>query len=465
MPSSPVLPAVSPEGGTFIGGDYFCPLVKTTSAPLPPIADPNLELYRDDLNSGPSTSLTSISSSAPFADSSASISHTSLTSISPQLSLAHRTTSRSSQDDYHGHSSSQLQNTVSYQTAEQRAPLRLADERLTEHRSTSSSPSTPFSPGPAAHQGTPQYSGSHFYGSQVPSQSSPSLLQRTELLSKPHFDPFSRVRIHPRAGAGQSAPSHSQQKHRHRHQQSSPSGIVPSASSRHSAGQPSTKPQRSGIPNAFGSSFNSSCLLPSNPSGAPTGPQCGLQGAFLGTSIARDALLAYAHRLYNNATNVTSFELTTILQQSDPNEGAPPQLYYRQLFPLLESIRSQHPQHLPTLLLSSCVYFSAGDYDACLRVCLEILDIDPNYVRLFFFVITQLITGLQVEAMSNIGMVFKARGALRDAENMWLKAIRLRPTYWDAIVRIFRLPSLYSISILNVLTTHSLIGQPFTRPL
>jgi hypothetical protein len=84
----------------------------------------------------------------------------------------------------------------------------------------------------------------------------------------------------------------------------------------------------------------------------------------------------------------------------------------------LEWIKSQHPQHLPTLLLSSCVHFSVGDHDACLRLCSEILDIDPNYVWPFSVVVTQLIPSLQVEAMSNIGMVFKARGAHREAENM-----------------------------------------------
>jgi hypothetical protein len=386
MPSSPVLPAVSPEEGTFIGGEYFCPLVKTTSAPLPPIADANLELYRDDQNCGSSTPLTSISSSDSFADSSASVAHTTLTSInslSPPLSLSARhTTSRPSQEDYHDHRSSQLQHTVSYQPAEQRTSFRLADERLTGHGSASSLPSTPSSQGPTPHQGIPQCSGSHFYSSQVPSQSSPSLLQQTELLSQPrphHFDPFARPQIQPRylsrAGAWQSTLSHSQ------HQQSSLSGVVQSASSQQSADQPSAKPQRSGIPNPFSSSLDSFRLLPSNLLGVPTGLQWGPQGAFLGTSIARDALLAYAHRLYNNSTNATSFGLTSIPHQSDPNEGTPPHLYHRQLLPLLEWIKSQHPQHLPTLLLSSCVHFSAGDHDACLRVCSEILDIDPNYVR------------------------------------------------------------------------------------
>ncbi|KAG8818650.1 hypothetical protein FRC17_010758 [Serendipita sp. 399] len=40
---------------------------------------------------------------------------------------------------------------------------------------------------------------------------------------------------------------------------------------------------------------------------------------------------------------------------------------------------------------------------------------------------------MYVEAMSNLGMVMRARGANREAEALWLRAIKLRPDYWDAI--------------------------------
>jgi hypothetical protein len=40
----------------------------------------------------------------------------------------------------------------------------------------------------------------------------------------------------------------------------------------------------------------------------------------------------------------------------------------------------------------------------------------------------------QVEAISNLGMVMKVKGAVKEAESLWMKAIKLRPTYWDAVV-------------------------------
>jgi hypothetical protein len=106
-------------------------------------------------------------------------------------------------------------------------------------------------------------------------------------------------------------------------------------------------------------------------------PPFGVQESSLGTSIARDALLAYAHRLYNDSTDAP-LGLTPVPQQT---ETASSGLHHGQLIHLLESIRSQHPQHLPTLLLLSCVQYSIGDYDACLSTCYLILSIDPDYVR------------------------------------------------------------------------------------
>ncbi|PVG04770.1 protein prenylyltransferase [Serendipita vermifera] len=155
--------------------------------------------------------------------------------------------------------------------------------------------------------------------------------------------------------------------------------------------------------------------LNSNLFGFPTGVQYGIHGNFLGTSIARDALLAYAHRLYNNAFN-HPLGLTPVPHQSQPDSGLP-NTHHQQLISLLESIKSQHPRHLPTLLLLSCVQFSIGNYDTCASLCDEILSIDGNYV----------------EAISNLGMVMKVKGAITEAESLWMKAIKLRPTYWDAI--------------------------------
>lgn len=39
--------------------------------------------------------------------------------------------------------------------------------------------------------------------------------------------------------------------------------------------------------------------------------------------------------------------------------------------------------------------------------------------------------------MSNIGTIMKALGDHNQAYEWWWKAIRVRPTYWDAIVSVF----------------------------
>lgn len=36
--------------------------------------------------------------------------------------------------------------------------------------------------------------------------------------------------------------------------------------------------------------------------------------------------------------------------------------------------------------------------------------------------------------MSNIATTLRAMGNLHDAEQWWMRAIQLRPAYWDAIV-------------------------------
>ncbi|GAA5853587.1 hypothetical protein JCM8547_002514 [Rhodosporidiobolus lusitaniae] len=106
----------------------------------------------------------------------------------------------------------------------------------------------------------------------------------------------------------------------------------------------------------------------------------------------RDYLLSYAHALY--AKDAASEEL----------------------LPLLHTIESMHPDHLPTLLLISCVYYTRGELESSLYYNKRLLEFDPSYV----------------EAMSNIGTTLRAMGKWSEAEKWWWKAIKLRPTYWDA---------------------------------
>ncbi|ORY72723.1 hypothetical protein BCR35DRAFT_307496 [Leucosporidium creatinivorum] len=110
------------------------------------------------------------------------------------------------------------------------------------------------------------------------------------------------------------------------------------------------------------------------------------------TPEKRDYLLSYAHALY-----------TKDASSSD-------------LLPLLHTLEQMHEEHLPTLLLMSCVYYTRGELESSFYYNKKLLSKDPNYV----------------EAMSNIGTTLRAMGKWRDAETWWFKAIRLRPTYWDA---------------------------------
>lgn len=77
------------------------------------------------------------------------------------------------------------------------------------------------------------------------------------------------------------------------------------------------------------------------------------------TPEKRDFLLAYAHSLYSSDTNNIT------------------------LLPLLHTIHAEHGDHLPTLLLMSCVYYTRGEYDASLNYNMQLLSYDPNYVRTF----------------------------------------------------------------------------------
>jgi hypothetical protein len=59
---------------------------------------------------------------------------------------------------------------------------------------------------------------------------------------------------------------------------------------------------------------------------------------------------------------------------------SPEHTYKSQLVPLLITLRSLHPRHLPTLLLLGSLYYAMGDYATSLSFNEEILSIDPEYV-------------------------------------------------------------------------------------
>ncbi|KAJ1922189.1 hypothetical protein H4219_000051 [Mycoemilia scoparia] len=111
------------------------------------------------------------------------------------------------------------------------------------------------------------------------------------------------------------------------------------------------------------------------------------------SDVMRDQLLQYGHQLYS----------------SDPRSPV--------LLKLLTTLHKLHSQHLPTILLLACVYFSLNQPEQSLHYNQLILKQDPQYV----------------EAMSNIGTTLRSMGKSREAEEWWWKAVQLRPGYWDAV--------------------------------
>ena len=139
----------------------------------------------------------------------------------------------------------------------------------------------------------------------------------------------------------------------------------------------------------------------------------GAAGVDVRSPQIRDQLLQFAHNLYSTGS-------TTVPAPSDneakPGATATVTQLHPTLLPLLHTLHGLHPEHLPTLLLLSCAYYTAGDLPGSLWYNNLILRLDPQYV----------------EAMSNIGTTLRALGRWREAESWWWRAIKLRPGYWDA---------------------------------
>ena len=130
--------------------------------------------------------------------------------------------------------------------------------------------------------------------------------------------------------------------------------------------------------------------------------------------------MAYAYYLYDTPGRPRPAGLTpSLVGPTDaPGTLSTESIYRLQLLPLLSTLRVLHPRHIPVLLLLACTYYALGDYQTSVSLSYEILAIDPECV----------------EAMSNLGTTFKALGQEDQAYEWWIKALRIRPTYWDAMV-------------------------------
>ncbi|KAG8875832.1 hypothetical protein FRB97_004687 [Tulasnella sp. 331] len=145
------------------------------------------------------------------------------------------------------------------------------------------------------------------------------------------------------------------------------------------------------------------------------------------SSLARDALMTYAYRLYHQHRQTpphpvhaptesfsAASEESPLTVHTDTEALAHP--YTTQLIPLLGNLEKLHPRCIPIKLLLGCAKYAVGDFVASIAVNEEILRFQPDFV----------------ESMSNIGTAVLAQGDRETAEKWWRKAIDLRPTYWDA---------------------------------
>ena len=69
------------------------------------------------------------------------------------------------------------------------------------------------------------------------------------------------------------------------------------------------------------------------------------------------------------------------------------------------------------MLLTGCLAYGLGDYNKAMKWYLKVLQRDPN----------------NVEAMSNLAATLLALNRRVDAEQYWLRSVRLRPSYFEAI--------------------------------
>lgn len=69
------------------------------------------------------------------------------------------------------------------------------------------------------------------------------------------------------------------------------------------------------------------------------------------------------------------------------------------------------------MLLIGCLAYGLGDYNKAMKWYLKVLQLDPN----------------NVEAMSNLAATLLALNRKDDAEHYWLRSVKLRPSYFEAI--------------------------------
>lgn len=97
-------------------------------------------------------------------------------------------------------------------------------------------------------------------------------------------------------------------------------------------------------------------------------------GAEQGSELSLEQLLSSAHQFYQ-------FGSKTIQVAREDGKIETKTELHPLLLPLLHTLHKKNPRHLPTLLLLSCAYYSAGDLSASLYWNDQILTLDSRYVE------------------------------------------------------------------------------------
>lgn len=100
------------------------------------------------------------------------------------------------------------------------------------------------------------------------------------------------------------------------------------------------------------------------------------------STLGRDAILAYAHRLYESqsVSGPSTLSAAPVFTPSPATAITKDNIYTSHLLPLLVMLRKSHPEHSPTMLLLSCVHYAMGDYEASLALNERILSLEPQSV-------------------------------------------------------------------------------------
>lgn len=87
------------------------------------------------------------------------------------------------------------------------------------------------------------------------------------------------------------------------------------------------------------------------------------------------------------------------------------------------------------LLLGGCLAYGLGDYEKALQWYAKVLAIDVEYVYTRFDAASEdlLTLSSNVEAISNMAATFLALNRRKEAEQYWLRSVRLRPSYFEAV--------------------------------